>query len=326
MAKLSTSMCSVLTKSALENLSQRKIHTVVDVLLEDPKKLSAISKLDFKDVITLRQTLVTNYSPLPQQGLDAYNDLMSKCSFISSGIQTLDDLLGGGFLTGNVYELCGLSGSGKTQLCLTVATNIALRQQKIVHYIDTKLDFSGKRVHSILESKELDEEVIGNTMEKILVTRVNTFSELYSFLYHLKNQLVREPGSIRMIIIESLPAIFLQYMGSNKMDSLGLLNSLASLMNYIAHEHYVSILVVNLASKWVEEEAAPLSGEGDVSSPVPQVDIKPILGKYWTHIPSSRLYIERCEQSNERKISVIKSTYLALGKFCMVSVTGNGVT
>lgn len=319
-------MCSVLTKSALENLSQRKIFTVVDVLQEDPKRLASISKLDFKDIITLRQTLVTNYSPLPRQGLDAYNELMSRCSFISSGIQTLDDLLGGGFLTGNVYELCGLSGSGKTQVCLTVAANIALRQQQTVHFIDTKLDFSGKRVHSLLETRELDEEVIGSTMEKILVTRVSNFSELYSFLYHLKNQLVREPGSIQMIILESLPAIFLQYMGKNKMDSLGLLNCLASLINYIAHEHYVSIIVINLASKWVEEEAAPLADDGDNAAVASHVDIKPILGKYWTHIPNSRLYIEPCGQSNERKISVIKSTYLALGKSCMVSISNNGVS
>lgn len=317
-------MCSVLTKSALENLSQRKIYTVVDVLQEDPKKLASISKLDFKDVIILRQTLVTNYSPLPRQGLDAYHELMSKCSFISSGIPILDDLLGGGFLTGNVYELCGLSGSGKTQLCLTVATSIASRQ-KTVHFIDTKLDFSGKRVHSILESKELDEEVIGSTMEKILVTRVNSFSELYSFLYHLKNELVREPGSIRMIIIESLPAIFLQHMGNNKMDSLGLLNCLSSLMNYIAHELYVAIIVVNLASKWVEEEAAPLTEDGDTTPIVPHVDIKPVLGKYWIHVPNTRLYLEHCGDSNERKISVIKSTYLPLGKSCVVCISKNGV-
>ncbi|KAJ1528870.1 hypothetical protein ONE63_007241 [Megalurothrips usitatus] len=325
MAKLSTSMCQVLTKTAIENLGQRKIFTVVDVLQEDPKKLASISKLDFKDILTLRQALVSNYTPFPRQGLDAYNELMSNCSYIPTGIQKLDELLGGGFLTGNVFEICGLSGSGKTQLCLTVAANVALQMKKVVHLIDTKLDVSGKRIHSIIEGRESDEEVIGNTMEKILVTRVNNFYELYSFLYHLKNQLVREPGSVRLIVIESLPAVFLQYMGNYKMDSLGLLNNLASLVKYIAHEHYVSILIINLASIWVEEESAPLNDDSQMEPPVPHVDVKALLGKYWAHVPNTRLYIEQNGVPNGRKVTVMKSTHLALGSSCIVSITSDGV-
>ncbi|KAK3922940.1 DNA repair protein RAD51-like protein 4 [Frankliniella fusca] len=326
MAKLTTTMCQVLTKAAIENLGQRKIYSIVDVLQEDPKKLAAISKLDFKDIVTLRQTLLTNFCPFPRQGLDAYNELLSQCSYLPSGIESFDKLLGGGFLTGRVYEVCGVSGSGKTQLCLTVATNVALKLKKTVHFVDTKLDFSGKRVHSILETKEPCVEIIGSTMEKILVTRVNSYNELYSFLYHLKNQLLQEPGVARMIIIESLPAVFFQYMGAHNLDSLGLLNSLASLIKYIAHEHFVSIVIVNLASLWVEEESAPLvHDENEAESSVPVIDIKPALGKYWAHIPNTRLYIEQCGNSNVRKITVMKSTHLSLGSFCNISVSSEGV-
>ncbi|KAE8751054.1 hypothetical protein FOCC_FOCC002139 [Frankliniella occidentalis] len=326
MAKLSTTMCQVLTKAAIENLGQRKIYSVVDVLQEDPKKLASISKLDFKDVIVLRQTLITNFSPFPRQGLDAYNELLSQCSYLSSGIESLDSLLGGGFLTGKVYEICGVSGSGKTQLCLTVAANVALRMKKSVHFIDTKLDFSGKRIHSILEAKESNEEVVGSTMEKILVTRVHCYNELYNFLYHLKNELVREPGTTRLVFIESLPAVFFQYMGANNLDSLGLLNSLASLIKYIAHEHFVAIVVINLASMWVEEESASLVQNEDETAPsAPIIDVKPALGKYWAHVPNTRLYIEQCGNSTERKITVIKSTHLATGSFCKISVLSEGV-
>ncbi|KAJ1528869.1 hypothetical protein ONE63_007241 [Megalurothrips usitatus] len=273
MAKLSTSMCQVLTKTAIENLGQRKIFTVVDVLQEDPKKLASISKLDFKDILTLRQALVSNYTPFPRQGLDAYNELMSNCSYIPTGIQKLDELLGGGFLTGNVFEICGLSGSGKTQLCLTVAANVALQMKKVVHLIDTKLDVSGKRIHSIIEGRESDEE----------------------------------------------------YMGNYKMDSLGLLNNLASLVKYIAHEHYVSILIINLASIWVEEESAPLNDDSQMEPPVPHVDVKALLGKYWAHVPNTRLYIEQNGVPNGRKVTVMKSTHLALGSSCIVSITSDGV-
>lgn len=326
MAKLCTSMCSVLTKAAIGNLNQRKIYTVVDVLQEDPKKLASISKLDFRDIVMLRQTLVMNYSPLPRQGLNLYTDLISNCSFIPTGIDNLDSLLSGGLLTGNVFELCGLCGSGKSQLYLTLVTNIALKTSKVVHYIDTKFDFSGQRVHSILEAKECNEEIIGNTMEKILVTRVHSFSGLYSFLYHLKNQLVREPGSFRVVFVESLPAIFLQYMGHQKSDGLGLLNCLASLLKYIAHEHHVCIMLVNLATTWVEEEVStPLDPVAETSTSSTSYDVKPVLGKYWAHVPSTRLCIEKCDLPNERKITVLKSAHLAVGSSCKVTLTSVGV-
>lgn len=319
-------MCSVLTKTSLENLSKFKIHTVIDVLQEDPKKLASFSKLNFRDIISLRQTLITNYSPFPRQGLNAYNELLSNCSYISTGIPQLDNLLDGGFLTGNVYEICGLSGSGKTQLCLTFVSHVALTVNKFIHFIDTKLDFSGERVHSILEAKEKSEEKIGRAMEKICVTRVHNFSDLYSCLYHIKNQLVAEPASIRVIVIESLPAVFLHFMGAHKMDGLGMLNCFASLVKYLAQEHHVCIIVVNLASMWVEEESTPLlTMDSESASATPQVEVKPVLGKYWNHVPNTRLYIQQCEPPNLRKISVLKSSHLPPGN-CTVSLSIHGVT
>lgn len=75
-------------------------------------------------------------------------------------IFSLDVMIDGGFLTGKIYELCGASGTGKTQLCLTIATHIAHDFKQQVHYIDTKTDFSGKRVQGILEAKGYQDEVI----------------------------------------------------------------------------------------------------------------------------------------------------------------------
>jgi len=69
-------------------------------------------------------------------------------------------MIDGGFLTGKIYELYGASASGKTQLCLTIATHIAHDFKQQVHYIDTKSDFSGKRVQEILEAKGYHDEVI----------------------------------------------------------------------------------------------------------------------------------------------------------------------
>lgn len=72
---------------------------------------------------------------------------------------SLDELLHGGFLTGTVLEVCGLSGEGKTQLCLSVSAHVAASLMQVVHYLDTKGDFSASRVSDIIKNKEINEEV-----------------------------------------------------------------------------------------------------------------------------------------------------------------------
>lgn len=71
----------------------------------------------------------------------------------------MDVLLKGGLLTGNVFEICGSSGDGKTQLCFTITANITNHLKQIVHYIDTKGDFSANRLSEILLSQGLLSEV-----------------------------------------------------------------------------------------------------------------------------------------------------------------------
>jgi RecA/RadA recombinase len=70
-----------------------------------------------------------------------------------------DALLNGGLMTGELLEIFGTSGTGKTQLCMTLAANVALYLKKQVFYIDCKNDFSGTRLHSILQAQSVRDEV-----------------------------------------------------------------------------------------------------------------------------------------------------------------------
>ena len=86
-------------------------------------------------------------------------------------------MLEGGFLTGKIYEICGVSASGKTQLCLTISTNVAHDFKQQLHYIDTKRDFSGKRIQGMLEAKNYHDEVI------IFWVSIKISNELINFSY-----------------------------------------------------------------------------------------------------------------------------------------------
>jgi DNA repair protein RadB len=51
--------------------------------------------------------------------------------------QSLDELLGGGIETGSLTSLYGEAGSGKTNFCLQLATNVVLSGKKVI-FIDTE--------------------------------------------------------------------------------------------------------------------------------------------------------------------------------------------
>lgn len=65
----------------------------------------------------------------------------------------LDSLLGGGLFPRCIYELCGPSACGKTQLCFSILLNVIVNTKKDIIYIDTNNDFSAVRLKQILKTK-----------------------------------------------------------------------------------------------------------------------------------------------------------------------------
>ena len=64
------------------------------------------------------------------------------------------DFLIGGLECGRIYEICGFSGSGKSQICLSIAAHVSSFGKSVI-FIDTKNDFSASRVFNMLERKHI---------------------------------------------------------------------------------------------------------------------------------------------------------------------------
>lgn len=56
-------------------------------------------------------------------------------------------------MTGKIYEICGPPSSGKTQFCLTLCKNISSTLEQNIFYLNTKRDFSAKRLKTMLNGK-----------------------------------------------------------------------------------------------------------------------------------------------------------------------------
>lgn len=65
----------------------------------------------------------------------------------------------GGLTSACIYELCGLPNSGKTLMCLTITKNYVKQSSYKLIYIDTKRDFSSKKIIQLLNIKEAEVDV-----------------------------------------------------------------------------------------------------------------------------------------------------------------------
>ena len=135
-----------------------------------------------------------------------------KCS---TGSKALDELLGGGVTSGQVTQIYGEKGMGKTQLCNTVAVYALLpkklgelydldkidpKQRPRVVWIDTEYKFRTQKIRQIIEHRfpDLDPASI---IENILVYRS---SEAEDILRTIKVILVIENNTNAITINLSL--------------------------------------------------------------------------------------------------------------------------
>jgi DNA repair protein RadA len=138
---------------------------------------------------------------------DSYDnpDLGKKVLRISTGSQNLDELLFAGIETDAITEFYGSSGTGKTQLCHTLAVIVQEHQQKgglngKALYIDTDNTFRPERIVSIAQGSGLDSTSILNN---IVYVKVLSSYHQDSILRVIPSQLDKD-SKIGLLIIDSV--------------------------------------------------------------------------------------------------------------------------
>src|SRR3990170_6341014 len=112
---------------------------------------------------------------MPCMGKDYHHPPQSRrVSHLSTGSSTLDSLLEGGLEGGAITLLFGEAGSGKTNICLQVARNVALEGKKVV-YIDTEgvslerlKQISGDRYEEVMKNVLFFEPASFDEQEKLV--------------------------------------------------------------------------------------------------------------------------------------------------------------
>ncbi|XP_014651859.1 PREDICTED: DNA repair protein RAD51 homolog 4 isoform X2 [Ceratotherium simum simum] len=192
MGVLRPGLCPGLTRDMVQLLRSRGIRTVVDLVSADLEEVAQKCGLSYKALVALRRVLLAQFSAFPFNGADLYEELKTSTAILSTGIESLDKLLDAGLYTGEVTELVGGPGSGKTQVCLCVAANVAHGLQQNVLYVDSSGGLTGSRLLQLLQARTPDEEEQAGALQRIQVVRAFDIFQMLDVLQDLRGAVAQQ--------------------------------------------------------------------------------------------------------------------------------------
>ncbi|XP_022365611.1 DNA repair protein RAD51 homolog 4 isoform X2 [Enhydra lutris kenyoni] len=217
MGVLRAGLCPGLTQDTVGQLRTRGIRTVVDLVSADLEDVAQKCALSYKALVALRRVLLAQFSAFPCNGADLYEELKTSTAILSTGIQSLDKLLDAGLYTGEVTEIVGGPGSGKTQVCLRVAANVAYSLQQNVLYIDSNGGLTASRILQLLQARTPDEE----------------------------QQVSSASATVKVVVVDSVTAVVSPLLGGQQREGLALMMQLARELKTLARDLGVAVMVTN---------------------------------------------------------------------------------
>lgn len=199
-----------ITSDMISKLRKMNITSVYQLAVQSPTELA----LEFEDtslnlelasrlIANARKILIDN-EVLSQEFLTA-DDLLqkrSKLSKYSTGAESFDNLLSGGFETQAITELVGEFAAGKSQICHTLcveASKLIKNNSGNIIFIDSENTFRADRVHQIAEQRGLNPLPI---LEKIFHCKVYSSEHLESVIDNLDKSI--EQYNAKLVIIDSI--------------------------------------------------------------------------------------------------------------------------
>ncbi len=122
--------------------------------------------------------------------------------FFSSGSQSLDRLLGGGYRAGRLTEIFGRSNSGKSQLAMQAAL-IAARAGAKCLFIDTEGAFRPERLEEMARARGWE---IPGVLQRVVYARIDSAPEQMETIRRMEER--NATASCRFVLIDTLTRNF----------------------------------------------------------------------------------------------------------------------
>ncbi|OPJ78710.1 DNA repair RAD51-like protein 4 [Patagioenas fasciata monilis] len=287
MVVLRAGLCPGLTEDMIQLLRANGIRTVVDFVSSDMEDVAQKCSLSYKALVAVRRVLLAQFSAFPANGADLYEELKSSTAILPTGSPSLDKLLDSGLYTGEVTELMGAPGSGKTQVCLGIAASVSLGLKQHVLFLDSTGGFTASRLYQILRARAEDEEEQLEALQRIQVIRAFDIYEVLSALQDLRDRLSQQVmssmGPLKVVVVDSVSAVIYPLLGGKQSEGLAIMMQLAKELKTLAREFSLAVVVTNQVTR-------------DSSTGL----LKPALGRSWSFVPSTRVLLESKEATWEK--------------------------
>ncbi|KAM9348236.1 DNA repair protein RAD51 homolog 4 [Symphorus nematophorus] len=300
MVVLRGGMCPGLDDDLVKDLRAADIKTVEDLVSSDIEELAQKCSVSYKALFAIRRVLLAQHTAFPVSGADLYEELLSSTAILPTGNPSLDKLLDSGLYTGEITELSGGPGSGKSQVCFGVAVQISYQLKQSVIFIDTTGGLTASRLLQMLQTETSNKEEQMEALQRIHIFRLFDVYSLLDCLYGLCSGRLQQAsvggGSVKAVIVDSVSAVISPLLGGRQNEGMSLMIQVAGVLKTMAKDFNVAALVTNHVTR---------SGSGEV---------QPGLGVSWSHIPRTRILLERVEntgivsQSSRRSATLIKSS------------------
>ncbi|XP_034687450.1 DNA repair protein RAD51 homolog 4 isoform X1 [Vitis riparia] len=306
------------------------IFSVEDILIHDLYMLVAFAEQQstserLKQGITQILSIIDGQHQPWLNGMELLEDAQQNKQVLSTGCEGIDMLLQGGLCVGHLTELVGPSSSGKTQICLKVASGVATRYMGGVVFIDTGNSFSPLRIAHFINQipdtifKEVKQNILEKVMSQILCHSVfDIFAMLdvvHQLEYSLRSQVQTGADQVRLLIVDSISSLITPILGGSGSHGRALMISAGFLLKKLAHEHNLAVVpiikvsiltIITIMIHWLKVTNHMVGGEGGI--------LKPALGESWKSIPHVRLLLSRDPGSSICHMSILKHSYMASGR------------
>jgi len=193
----------------LQKLSKAGINYVHELLLFNPEEIMELADIDIEKasrIIRLARRIVGKRI----KALNAleYENVMDSRDCFTTGVESIDGMLGGGIAIWDIYEFAGEYGSGKTQFCHQLAVTVQLPRDKRgleskAVYVDTEGTFSPSRIRDIASRFKIDEK---ETLRNVLVYRPINVTELEELVVEDMRSILN--SGVKLILIDSIIALY----------------------------------------------------------------------------------------------------------------------
>ena len=216
---------------------------------------------------------------------------------------SLDDLLEGGFEKGTITQIYGSPSSGKSNVALALAVNVAKNNRKVI-YMDTEGGISIDRI------KQISGPYFSNVANNIIVLEPTNFLEQTENLRSINVWLRKHHEEVDLIILDSAVALYrVDDMKSYKL-SKELRKQIQSLSN-TARNYDIAVIITNQIYNSFDDEG--------------NSEVKAVGGDILEYISKVIIKLERGEETNQRVATLKRHRSLPEGRQTTFTITSDGI-